>query len=237
MKLLTLCILSCLVANVHASFYSVTVDPGIGVGLIGASGDPEAAPVVVPEFSSSLLVLHGPTLIAERGTTFYDLILTDFSFKWLNPNVGGSFTINVRSTTPVDFPAAWATLLIDGDVVTSNPNGIDVGASLWATSLDQPNPYGIIMFSLGLHVDAATGNFSADESRLPFFPGPVDQVFMSLTVSGLQYGDSVEMPGSLGLRFLPTPVPEASTCLAGLLMVIPLALQLFGRRGSSPNLR
>ena len=122
--------------------------------------------------------------------------------------MGCSYSLAAESTEIVDFAAGTAALTLDGSVTTTRPDptSISVSASMYATSGYTPNPYGDLVYSfMGWFNNLSTGAFTDTWSQAAQFPGPVTRVQLSLTIGGLQNGDSLTMPGSMGM-YLAAPV-------------------------------
>ena len=181
---------------------SVTVN---GEAILATTGDPEIAPLMLPAAGG----LAGATLLQD-GDRFS---LTNITINCNNllSQTGCGFLFTVSTVDPLNFPAGTAALTVDGSVTTTRPDptGIFVNTSMWATSGYTPNPYGYLVYTFGGGLnDLTTGDFDGAWYQDARFEGPVSGVYFSLTISGLQNGDSLTMPGSMGLDLA---IPEVSS--------------------------
>ena len=203
---------------------NVSANPG---GVVQVTGDPAVAPLVLPGLG------WPPSNGIAPGALFtQDLAQLSLTNLTIGCGVIGGCTYRYDiQTQPLNVAATGLVVRLDGNVSTTNAAGADAWLSLQLYSrANNPNPYDTNVYSLVVPRFGVTGAFDTSWYQAPIYPvgtPPGQPVTVGVTRMfldiGLGYGDSVTLPGSMGMNFSAPPqsVPDAGSSL--LLLGIGLA--------------
>ncbi len=185
-------------------------------------GDPQVTPLTI-----SIGGWLSATLVQDGSR----IAITDLTANCTYSS-GCQASFDVRTTGAFYYETHSGVLSLDGTVETSNPEGVLVIGQVNAYgpgTLEEPNFYGTAIYNLyGGYQGLLTGDFAGTWSQGPRFVGPITSMTMSLQIAGLVVGDTLTMPGSMGVDLAATPpaaVPEPGSLelLSGILAVLGLS--------------